>query len=376
MAKKHNITPNNIHLFSQPVEHVYQELQQDIVEQIAKRLRSSREYTSDNVLEWQMQKLSELHLVNEDTVKALSKATGIADKQIRQAINDTGIATIESVDKELKNVYSTLPMPSNIDNVLESYVNQTFRELNNYVNQTLITTNYGEGSAMKLYRKIIEETTGKVLAGTTTFHKAVAETTVKWANSGVMTGFIDRGGNPWSLERYISTVIKSTVNRTYNDLRMSRMSEYDVNTVVVTTVPDPRNICSQIQGKVASILPIDENDTGYPSVYEFGYGEPSGIRGINCRHMFVPFIPGVNTNTQPQYTEDEMKENREEREKQRYLERRIKESKRGLKIAEIYGDDEVIAKYKKQVRDRQSVIREFINKTKRTRQYERERVII
>ena len=108
---------------------------------------------------------------------------------------------------------------------------------------------------------------------------------------GIDTAFVDRGGNVWTLERYAETVIRSTVNRTYNELRMSRMEEYGIDLVLVSSLPDPREACSLIQGKVASIKPIAENDSKYPSIYEFGYGEPDGLRGINCRHMF-PFVEG------------------------------------------------------------------------------------
>jgi len=373
---KHKITPDNLYLFTTPIDHVYQELQQEIVEQVAKRLKSSKDYTKDNVLEWQMDKLNQLHLINEDTIKALSKATGIAEREIRKAIHDIGIRTIEDVDKELETTHERLPMPSNLDATLESYVNQTFRELNNYVNQTLITTNFGQGTVTDMYRKIIEETTGKVIAGTKTFDKAVTETTIKWADRGIGTGFVDRGGNVWGLERYVRTVINSTFNRTYREARISRMDDYDINTVLITSLPDPREACSQIQGKVASTLPMAQNDTGYPSIYEFGYGDAGGIFGINCRHSMIPFIPGVNTNNERQYTESEMTENREARQRQRYLERRIRQSRQSLKVAEIYGDEDTIAKYKKQIRDRQAVMRDFISNSSRTRDYTRERVIV
>src|SRR5690625_7255419 len=92
---------------------------------IAKRLKTSKDYNADNVLEWQVDKMNQLRLVNEDTVKALAKATGIAEKEIRKAIKDAGIKTIESVDEELKDIYPPLPKPTQIDAILESYVNQT-----------------------------------------------------------------------------------------------------------------------------------------------------------------------------------------------------------------------------------------------------------
>src|SRR5690606_3256797 len=159
-----------------------------------------------------------------------------------------GYGTITTVDQELKNIYDPLPLPSHIDRILESYVRQTFREIDNYVNQTLITTNFGEGTVTRMYRKIVEETTGRVLAGTTTVNKAIAETVIRWANKGLDTAFVDRGGHVWSLERYADTVIRSTVNRTYNELRLSRMDEYGVDLVLINSYSDAREACAQIQG--------------------------------------------------------------------------------------------------------------------------------
>jgi len=374
--KRPKITPHQLDMYTQPVTHVYQALEQEIFEMIARRLKTSKNYDADNVLEWQIDKMNQLRLINDETVKALSKATGIAEKEIRKAIYNTGIDTVRSIDYELRDVYTPLPMPTQIDAIMESYVRQTFRELDNYVNQTLITTNYGEGTVTRMYRRIVEETTGKVLSGLKTTNQAIAETVVEWSRRGISTAFVDRGGNIWNLERYAETVIRSTVNRTYNDMRMSRMDDYDIDLVLVSALPDPREICSHIQGKVASIRPLGENTSKYPSIYEFGYGDPGGIRGINCRHMFFPFVDGVMENNQPQYSQSEMTHNRELRQKQRYYERQIRLAKRELKIAEIVGDEETIQAKKKLVRNRQARIREFVRENDLTRQYNRERVIV
>src|SRR5690606_12911563 len=156
-----------------------QALEEEILEMIAKRLRTSEDYSADNVLEWQVDKLNQLRLINDETIKALSKATGIAEKEIRKAIYEAGMQTIKSVDEELKGIFPPLPRPTQIDVILESYVNQTFRELDNFVNQTLITTNYGEGTVTRMYRRIVEETTGKVLAGLKTTNKAIDRKSVE-----------------------------------------------------------------------------------------------------------------------------------------------------------------------------------------------------
>ena len=372
--KRPKITPHQLNMYTQPVVHVYQALEEEIFEMIARRLKTSKHYDVDNVLEWQIDKMNQLRLINDETVKALSKATGVAEKEIRKAIYNTGIDTIRSVDYELRDVYTPLPMPTQIDAIMESYVRQTFREFDNYVNQTLIDTNFGRGSVSRMYQRIVEETTGKVLSGLKTTNKAIAETVIEWSRKGIDTAFVDRGGNVWHLERYAETVIRSTVNRTYNELRMSRMEEYGIDLVLVSSLPDPREACSLIQGKVASIKPIAENDSKYPSIYEFGYGEPDGLRGINCRHMFFPFVEGVMENNQPQYSEEEMTHNRELRQRQRYLERQIRQAKRELKLAEIVGDEETILAKKKLLRNRQARIREFVAEHDLTRRYDREKI--
>ncbi len=372
---KPKITPYNLDLFSAPVTDIYRALETEIFTLVAKRLKTKSTHDRDYVLQWQIEKMNELKMLNKETIKALAKATGLSEQAIIQAINDVGYKTMQTVDDELKILRKPLPPTNHIDNILKSFVSQTFREINNFVNQTLITTNYGEGTVMKMYRRIVEETTAKVLAGTTTINKALVETVVKWSDKGIQTAFIDKGGNPWSLERYADTVIRSTVNRTYNELRISRMDQYGVDLVLVSSHPDPRPACAPIQGKVASIKNPSSNPK-YPSIYEFGYGTPGGLRGVNCRHMFYPYVEGLNVNNQIQYSEADMKRNRELSQKQRYYERQIRKAKRSLMLAEEIGDEETIQRYKRLVRARQAKVREFVEEHNLIRRYDKERVIV
>lgn len=373
--KKPRITPHQLDMFTEPVSDIYRALEDEIFKLVAKRLKTNPIHDKDYVLQWQVDKMQQLRMFNAETVKALSKATGLSEKAIKQAISDVGYGTVKSIDDELKSVYDPLPMPSHIDQILESFINQTFRELDNFVNQTLITTNFGEGTATRMYRKIVEETTGRVLAGNITINQAVAETAIKWSKRGIETAFIDRGGHVWSLERYSDTVIRSTVNNTYNELRTSRMGEYGVDLVLVNSYADARKVCSEIQGNVASMSNPSSNPK-YPSIYEFGYGTPGGIRGINCRHIFYPFVEGLNTNNQIQYDPDEAYQRGKVVQKQRGLERQVRESKRSLMLAEEVGDLSTIQKYKQQVRTRQAKVREFVGEHDLPRRYDKERVLV
>lgn len=211
---------------------------------------------------------------------------------------------------------------------------QVFLDINNFVNQTLITTQFGPGVVTQMYQDIVNKTTASFITGNHTLEQALERTILAWVDRGAMSVFIDRGGNPWSLERYVDMVLRSTLNRTYNELRMSRMRDYGVYTATVTTIMDAAERCIEIQGQIVDTRPTGQATSGYPSIEAFGYGRPDGPFGINCRHSMIPYIPGVSENNQPIYDKQETLRRSEVRAKQRAIERSIRQNKKKLIIME------------------------------------------
>ena len=81
----------------------------------------------------------------------------------------------------------------------------------------------------------------------------MTETVIKWAEQGLESGFVDKRGNVWHVEHYANTVLRSTVNNTYNELRLSRMNEYGIDLVLVNSYSNARPSCARIQGGVCSM---------------------------------------------------------------------------------------------------------------------------
>lgn len=389
------MTPEKIAEISKKLGIIYSELETEILVMIANHLKTNEDY-SDDVFAWQAEKLNKLGLINQETIKLLSKVTRLTEKEIEQIFDEVLIDTINTVDKQAEEAYEKakgtglieafiilslmesfkpLPVGNEYRKLVERHKRTIFREFNVFINETLITTNLGQGAVAQMYRDIINRSASRAMTGEITIQKAVAKTVIEWSKRGVLTSFVDRGGRRWRLETYAETVIRSTINNLYNDVTIERMKEYGTDLVLVSSLPDPREACSHIQGKVASLSNPSSNPK-YPSVYDFGYSEPWGLRGINCRHRFFPWFEGISENNQPQYSEEEMTQNRKLRQRQRYLERQIRQAKRELKLAEIIGDEETIQAKKKLVRNRQARIREFVRDNDLTRQYERERVIV
>lgn len=370
------VTPHQIDLWSGNMAHLYQSLEGEILRLVIQRLNKG----SDNIADWQLQKLRELHLFNSETAKLIAEVSGVSEKEVKRMFNDLGYSTIEDIDKLVASGLHLAPLPNNIDEVLRAYYNQAWGDLNNYVNQTLLSTNYGYGSILsRLYTDIINKTAAAFNTGIFTFEEALERTVRQWAQQGIKSTFIDKGGHTWSIERYVRTVLKSTMGNTYNELRTSRISEYGVNTVVVTSHMGSRLACSLIQGHVVDLRKNIPRDSEYKSIYDSywkaDYGEAGGHRGVNCRHAWIPFIPGVNTNNQPIFDKEQNDKVASLQKRQRELERRIVKFKKNKMVSEAMGNKLGAQSWQNSITATQTAIRKLVNSNEYlSRNYKREKV--
>lgn len=370
------ITPHQLDLWSSNMAHLYQSLEGELIRIIIKRVNNGH----DDILEWQREKLQELHLFNKETVKVISQVTGIAESEIERMFENTGDKIIRDIDRELP--YDAKPIPTNLDNIMKAYHDQVWSDINNYVNQTLLSTNFGYGTATtQMYTEIVNKTTAAFNSGIFTFEEALARTIQQWAQKGIKSTFIDKGGHTWSLERYVRTVLNSTLSNTYDTLRKERMSEYGVYTVVVTSHMGARQACSKIQGNVVDLREMSElpSNWKYRSIYDpywnAEYGAPGGHRGVNCQHLHIPFVPGVNTNNQPKYDAKENEKVALLTSRQRQLERQVVKYKKNRMVSEVLGQDENAKDWSRKIRATQSRLRTLVDSNEYlSRNYARERV--
>lgn len=369
------ITPYQLDLWSSNMSDLYNSLEGEIISIIIKRLKGG----SDDITYWQAQKLHELKLYNRDVTRYLSEVTNVAETQIAKMFQEAGKGIIQDVDNAMP--YTTKPISNNLDNVMIAYHNQAWREIDNYVNQTLITTAYGIGTAQRAYQDVLNRTSAMFNTGLYTFEQSLEQAVTELAQKGIQSTLIDKGGHTWSLERYVRTVLKSTLGNTYNELRTERMAEYGVHTVVVTSHVGARKQCSAIQGHVVDLRYPSEipADSEYKSIYDYSwgaeYGTAGGHRGVNCRHMHIPFIPGVNTNNQPKYDAELNREVAAARDTQRRIEREIVKYKKNLMVAEELGSENA-AHWRMMVTRRQKAMRIHLknNGEYLSRNYKREKV--
>lgn len=370
------ITPHQLDLWSSNMSHLYQSLEGELIRILIKRLNSGH----GDILDWQREKLQQLHLFNKETTKIISQVTGIAHGEVEKMFEESGERIVKDLDMQLP--YDPRPLPSNLDDIMKAYHEQAWSDITNNVNQTLLSTNFGYNTATtRMYNEIINKTAAAFNSGLFTFDEALEKTIREWAQKGIKSTFTDKGGHTWSLERYVRTVLKSTLANTYDTLRKDRMSEYGVHTVVVTSHMGARQACSRIQGQVVDLRQTSElpSNWKYRSIYDPNwqaeYGTAGGHRGVNCQHLHIPFIPGANTNNQPKIDPEENAKVVELTKKQRYFERQIIKFKKNKMIAEEMGNIDGASQWQRNITNAQRAIRGLIDSNPYlSRNYAREKV--
>lgn len=375
------ITPEKMQKTANSIINIYSELEDRIFNIIIKALKQSRfqDVAKEDVLLWQVNQLSKMGTLNDKVIDLLASYTGETQEAIEQLIKGNGVKIVDEVDRELERmVHKSIPVSDEVSRILDSFVSQTFRDLNNNVNQTLITTNFNENTVMRAYQAILKRSTIESMTGLKTHEKAVKDNVYKMVDMGIKSGFVDKAGREWSMEAYSRTVVQTTSHRTFNDLRLQRMEDFDCVTALMSSHPSARKACATIQGDWVLVVPKNKAPDEFkhlPSIYDHGYGEPDGTQGINCKHILYPGRPDVNTNNQPQYDADEAQENAEIQQKQRKLERDIRYQKKRMNAALELEDPETVQMCKQVISNKQKQLRELINDNEfLVRDYSREQV--
>lgn len=375
------ITPEKMQKTANSIINIYSELEDRIFNIIIKALKQSRfqDVAKEDVLLWQVNQLSKMGTLNDKVIDLLARYTGETQEAIEQLIKGNGVRIVDEIDRELERmVHKSIPVSDDVNKILDSLVRQTFQDLNNNVNQTLITTNFNENAVMRAYQAILKQSTLESMTGLKTHEKAIRDNVYKMVDMGIKSGFVDKAGREWSMEAYSRTVIQSTSHRTFNDLRLKRMEDFDCVTALMSSHPSARKACATIQGDWVLVVPKNKAPDEFkhlPSIYDHGYGDPDGTQGINCKHILYPGRPDINTNNQPQYDADEAQENAEIQQKQRKLERDIRYQKKRMNAALELEDPKTVQMCKQVIANKQKQLRELINEHEfLVRDYSREQV--
>lgn len=325
---------------------MYQELEDWIIKDIAMRLIKSGELsgTADREL-W---KLQQMGLHNTEIVKRISEMSGKSRNEVRRLLRDS-VMTSFSDDKEVLTQISSSDIISPLKNnmailAMNAELIKTYGELDNLTKTTINQT-------QKDLLNMLNEVDYRVASGMQSYSSAVCEILDRYAESGVMVEY--PAGTKRSLEAAVRCCIVTSMNQTAAQVTNVYIAQNKIEYVLVSAHPgarydkkDPTGISSHDhwQGKAYKII---GSEPGFPNLLEStGYTiDPKtgtgtvvnllGLHGYNCRHSHGPWRKGMvnkylDENGNVNINADESQKLYDLQQKQRFLEREIRKTKREI----------------------------------------------
>ena len=387
------ITPQRIQDLADPIEGVYIHMVNELLVNIGRHITAP---TWTHTAAWEVQKLSELGQLTEENAAIINKWIKQMPREVRDTMEATRAAALDRLEKEMEQAaaagYVTPPARDSTAQILEDMAAQAVDRYN-LVNTTMLQSSIEQYSAavqltQQEYDKltaqkeatqgILNDAAASVASGVETRKTAVRRAIKRISDEG-LTGFVDRAGRSWTPEAYVNMVTRTTVHNTALQATRARMEDYNSQVVQVSSHAGARPLCYPYQGKFYSwdntageIELGNGQSVRYEPLSSTSYGQAAGLFGINCGHYPIPVIPGVSIphgadNIQP---EEENAKAYAESQEQREIERRIREAKRVVTMA----GDTATKEDQAAVKEAQAEMREFIERTGRTRRYDREQI--
>lgn len=346
------------------VADIYHQLALDLFDNVVERVTErGTVYLDQQPYIWQLEKMQQMYMLNEENLKLISKYSGVAEEQLRYIVENEGLKLYTDTKQQLLEDLGrgSAGNSNHIQEILADYASQAVGDIHNLINTTLPKAVVGA------YQGIIEQSVARVVTGLSTADKAISDTVMKWQEKGFQ-GFKDSAGRNWKIDNYARTVIKTTTYRTFREMRTRPAEELGIDTFYFSKKASARKSCAPLQHHIVTTGHArTEHGEHILALSDYGYGRPEGCLGVNCGHMLTPFIPGANY--KPDLGEDvasvspeQAEENANAEAKQRALERSIRANKEKLHVAEKLGDDDLINKYKSKIGTQKSALKDYIDK--------------
>lgn len=347
------LTPEQLAKLQEHLAPIYQQLEDFILEDIARRLKKAGQVT--DTAKWQVEMAQYIGISLNRIEKEVARINNLAFEEVEKLFNDTALTSL-SGELELYDKAGLTPLTLENSPLLREYIDtavtQTKGELINLTGSMGFAETVGGKIVYKpiakVYHDALDLTQFQISSGVLDYNTAIKQAVKKLADSGLRYVDYESG---WS-NRVDVAVRRATVtgvNQMATKMTEANMEYLDISYVETTAHAGARPDHQNWQGQVFTYKGVDAR---YPDFIEStGYGRGDGICGWNCRHSFHPFIPGVST---PAYSKADLKSIKEQDErvieykgrqynlyqatqKQRQIETAIRKTKRELMMYNVAG---------------------------------------
>ena len=319
---------DELELFPKNIEEIYAGLENDIMNDIIRRIAETGEIT--RTADWQLNRLYNMGADKTDIKKHIQEALNLSDTEIEQLYSDTlkeGYLRDESLYRAVGQEFIPFEENMALQQLIEATKQQTAKQLKNITRTMGFAVKQPNGrktfkTVDDYFKDTMDNAVMHVLNGTFDYNSIIRKVTDEMTRSGVRSINYDSGIST-RIDVAARRAILTGVNQVTSRISSDNMQKLDTEFVETSWHSTARPTHQVWQGRGFYWDRANPNaekiEAGvlYKSfIRETGYGEVDGLCGANCRHTFYPFIPGISVRT---YTDEQLEElNSQENEKKEY----------------------------------------------------------
>ena len=288
------LTPKQLKNIPENIVKLYRDLEEFIIDDIARRISKAGEVTS--TAKWQLERAKDLSMDNIE--KEIERVLGLANEELENTFKQSALTSVqaeskiykEAINKEIKIKGNTL-----LEKVLEAAIKQTKGELKN-ISQSLGFAQIVNGKIVykdiaKFYQESVDLALMQVNSGVLNSNEAIKQAVKKLADSGLRTIDYENG---WSnrVDVAVRRAVVTGSNQMCHKMTELTMKELECEFVETTAHAGARPDHQEWQGQVFCYKGKSDKYPDFVEKTRYGYGD--GLGGYNCRHSFYPFFPGIS----------------------------------------------------------------------------------
>lgn len=326
------LTPEYLYRITEWAEDIASQLHANIIQKIIERmmirLGRGEDYLLTATDKWQIEVLQEAGYLLEDIQKEIADKTKKQVKEIQEAMEDAGVQALQWDDKIYQAAgLSPVPLLQSpaLMRIMQRNYEATAGEWRNFTRTTA-------NEAQRLFINQMDNAYNMVVSGAVSYTEAVRDAINNVSETGMKVNY--PSGYKMSVEAATMMIVRTGISQAAAEVSLERMKEMDWDIVLVSAHLGARtgdggmNPGNHLwwQGQFYSRTGRTKEYPDFKTATGYGTGE--GLCGWNCRHSFGPG-DGINNPFSEKdiaYADNYKIEKLQQR--QRTLERRIRDSKR------------------------------------------------
>nr|DAM42333.1 MAG TPA: minor capsid protein [Bacteriophage sp.] len=296
------LTPNELKVVPDNIVKIYQDLEDDIISDITRRLQKVGSIT--DTADWQIYMLGNMGNDLETIKKRITATNKISKQELDNLFSEAAGRSMEyeniAYKKAGKKTLSLGDSPTMLEFV-KANSKKTYGDLKNLTKSLGFKVGNSYLPIAKTYQDTLNYAQFQVASGAFSHQQAIKIAVKKLADSGLR--YIDyESGTSSMLDVAVRRATLTGINQTTAELSLMQMDELGGEFVEVSAHMGARPDHAEWQGQVYHVGGAKD---GYGDFEEStGYGTGDGLCGWNCRHSFSVFFPGISTRN---YTDEHLK---------------------------------------------------------------------